>query len=268
MNEYKPKANKKLGQHYLNNSQTIKNICSDFPNQYDLIIEVGPGPATLTRELIKKEIPIMLIEKDERFIDVLNKLEPRPLILNTDALTFDITDTLTKFNSNSAWFVSNLPYNVGTPIMIKYLQISKIKYFTLMFQKEVAQKIYLPLFGEKKSAKEMNSLHALVNNYFKISMLQKVSPGQFSPPPKVDSVVLSFERKESPIIPLKDWKAYEDFLRKLFSNRRKQLFSVLKNYYEKNKIKKILEQLDVNTNARAETLGFEKVISLYELLRN
>ncbi len=268
MNEFKPRANKKLGQHYLNNSKTIENICNDFKGCYDLIIEVGPGPATLTRELVKIGAPLLLIEKDERFVDILKNLTPSPEILHEDALTCDISEALTKHKSTKSWFVSNLPYNVGTPIMIKYLQVTNIKYFTLMFQKEVAQKIYLPLFGEKKAAKEMNSLHALVNNYFEISLLQKVSPGQFSPPPKVDSAVISLERKSAPIIPLEEWITYEDFLRKLFSNRRKQLLSVLKNYYEKNKIMQTLQQLDINTSVRAETLNFEEVTSIYKQLKN
>ena len=78
MNNEKPKANKKLGQHYLNNQTTIDNICNDFNGLYDSILEIGPGPATLTKNLSKKNKPLILIEKDERFVEILSSLIPAP----------------------------------------------------------------------------------------------------------------------------------------------------------------------------------------------
>ena len=78
LKDQKPKANKKLGQHYLNNQKTIENICNDFEGMYDIILEIGPGPATLTKELVKKNKSVYLIEKDDRFIQILEKLETVP----------------------------------------------------------------------------------------------------------------------------------------------------------------------------------------------
>lgn len=266
MSELKPKANKKLGQHYLNNTNTIKNICADFNGQYDLILEIGPGPATLTKFLVEKKHPVVLIEKDERFVEMLNALNPAPQIFHVDALEFDVEQMLQELNSQHTWLVSNLPYNVGTPIMIKYMQVPQIKYLTLMFQKEVAQKVHLPLFGEKKMKKEMNSLHALVNNYFEISLLQKVPPGQFSPPPKVDSAVISLKKRNNPIIAWSEFNQYEEFLRKLFSNRRKQLGSVLKNFFDKDIVVKVFENLNIENSRRSETLTFSEVVDIYQNL--
>tara|TARA_B100000886_G_C20399492_1_gene481895 strand:+ start:431 stop:1231 length:801 start_codon:yes stop_codon:yes gene_type:complete len=262
----KPKANKKLGQHYLNNQKTIDKICNDFAGQYDLILEIGPGPATLTNLLSTKNKKLILIEKDERFIDALSSIQPMPTILNVDALDCDINSVLTEAGNPNTWLVSNLPYNVGTPIMIKYMQIPQIKFLTLMFQKEVAQKIYLPLFGEKRKCKEMNSLHALINNFFKIRLLTKVPPGQFSPPPKVDSAVLSLEREDNPTIGWQDFTKYENFLRKLFSNRRKQIGSVLKNFYAKDLMIEKLKEVEIDYTRRSETLSFEEVIQIYKKL--
>ncbi len=263
MIENKPKANKKLGQHYLNNQTTIDHICEDFSGIYDSILEIGPGPATLTNNLVKKNKPLLLIEKDERFIEILSQLSPSITIFNVDALEFSIEEKLSELNFSDTWLVSNLPYNVGTPIMIKYMQVPQIKFLTLMFQKEVAQKVYLPLNGEKKMHKEMNSLHALINNYFEISLLQKVPPGQFSPPPKVDSAVISLKKRPSPQIGWDEFKQYEGFLRKLFSNRRKQLGSVLKNFYDKELVVSKFDDLNIEITRRAETLLFEEVISIY-----
>ena len=269
MKEQKPKANKKLGQHYLNNQNTIENICNDFSGMYDIILEIGPGPATLTKELVKKNKEVYLIEKDERFIEILENLEPRPKIFNVDAIEYDLNKSVDFSKKNQKiWLVSNLPYNVGTPLMIKYMQFPQIQYMTLMFQKEVAQKIYLPLFGDKRQNKDMNSLHALVNNYFEIRLLQKVAPGQFSPPPKVDSAVLSLTKKENPAISSTDFVKYEQFLRKLFSNRRKQLGSVLKNFFDKDIVIKTFDSLGIELSRRSETLSFEEVVSLYQQLKN
>ena len=86
----KPKANKKLGQHYLNNQTPISDICNDFDGKYDQIIEIGPGPATLTGELAKKDIPLLLIEKDTRFIEILEQFT-WPEILNEYALNWILT---------------------------------------------------------------------------------------------------------------------------------------------------------------------------------
>ena len=266
MSEHKPKANKHLGQHYLNNEMTINNICCDFDGKYDLILEIGPGPATLTKNLVNKNTPLVLIEKDTRFTEILNELKPQPIIYNEDALKFNIDEKLEELNTKKAWLVSNLPYNVGTPIMIKFMQVPQIQYLTLMFQKEVAQKVYLPLFGEKRIKKEMNSLHALINNYFVISLLQKVPPGQFSPPPKVDSAVISLEKRSDPLVSWEEFTRYETFLRKIFSNRRKQLGSVLKNFYDKNLVVNSFTKLNIDISRRAETLTFDEVVQIYREL--
>ena len=260
----KPKANKNLGQHYLNNKTTITKICDDFDGKYDAIIEIGPGPGTLTFQLAEKNKPLFLIEKDDRFLEILENINPKPEIINEDALSASL-DALPKEVQN-IWLVSNLPYNVGTQIMLRFIKVQEIKFMTLMFQKEVAQKIFLPLNGEKKALKEMNSLHCLVNNFFQISLLTKVSPGQFSPPPKVDSAVIRLERRSEPTIALEQWKSFEAFLRRLFAQKRKQMKTVLKSHYGVETLEKTLHELKISSNIRAETLLFAQVIQLYQLL--
>ena len=119
-----PKANKKLGQHYLNNQDTIKKICHDFVKDASAIIEIGPGPATLSKELASSKLPFYMIEKDERFLEILNQLIPRPTIINADALELDFSTEIFDKNLNidNFWLVSNLPYNVGVPIMLKSIK--------------------------------------------------------------------------------------------------------------------------------------------------
>tara|TARA_B100000927_G_C16458418_1_gene466841 strand:+ start:676 stop:1491 length:816 start_codon:yes stop_codon:yes gene_type:complete len=259
-----PSPDKNLGQHYLNNKATIEVICNDFAGNFDGIIEVGPGPATLTKTLVSKNLPTVLIEKDTRFQSLLTELGDNIALFQEDALEFNIDQIFNKFPGvKNWWLVSNLPYNVGTPIMLKYLKHLGIGQFTLMFQKEVAQKACIDIFPKKIREKEMNSLHSLVANYFEVTHLIDVPPGHFSPPPKVDSAVISLKRLDSPIIPLKDWNKYEKFLRLLFGQRRKQIGKILKQSYSVESLALTFEKLDISSTIRSERLTLAQVQSLF-----
>ena len=259
-----PAPDKNLGQHYLNNQSTIESICNDFSGDYDGIIEIGPGPGTLTKSLAKKGLPTALIEKDSRFEPILLELGQNIKLYREDALEFNVKEVFEQFSHvKSWWLVSNLPYNVGTPIMLKYCKHKLIDNFTLMFQKEVAQKACLEMYPEKSRGKEMNSLHCLVANYFEVSHLIDVPPGQFTPPPKVDSAVISLKRRNNPIIPLKDWNKYEKFLRLLFGQRRKQIGKVLKQSYPAESLSKTFEELNIPLTIRSERLSLTQVQELF-----
>ena len=209
-----PSANKALGQHFLTDKKTIEMITSDFADQADVIIEVGPGPGVLTKDLAQKGLPLYLIEKDDRFIDDLKLLTPN--VFNEDALDFNWDNLLTELEGKNIWLVSNLPYNVGTPLFLKFLQLPAIKFMTLMFQKEVGEKTYL---REQKNT--TNGLLTLSSIYFDSKVLRKVAPGCFSPPPKVDSIVVSYQRKSSPKFPVDDFKQIDRWTRAIFSQKRK-----------------------------------------------
>lgn len=259
-----PAPDKNLGQHYLNNQSTIENICNDFSGSYDGIIEIGPGPGTLTKTLVKKDTPIALIEKDSRFEPILLELGQNIKLYREDALEFGVEEIFQQFPEvKSWWLVSNLPYNVGTPIMLKYCKHPLINNFTLMFQKEVAQKACLEMYPEKSRGKEMNSLHCLIANYFEVSHLIDVPPGQFTPPPKVDSAVISLKRRNNPIISLNDWSKYEKFLRLLFGQRRKQIGKILKQSYSAESLLKTFEELSIPSTLRSERLSLSQVQDLF-----
>jgi 16S rRNA (adenine1518-N6/adenine1519-N6)-dimethyltransferase len=245
------KANKDLGQHFLKDQNIILKICSDHPGQSCGILEIGPGPGVLTNRLAKLNRPYHVIEKDSRFEEILNSIITPEQITIGDALD----EELTFFDPT--WLVSNLPYNVASPLLVKFLKLNNIKFMTLMFQKEVGQRILTT---------DMNSLGALSQNYFEISTLCQVPPGAFSPPPKVNSIVLSFKRKENPRVPLKQFEAFEKFLRVLFKMRRKQMGNVLKSDFDRDKVIKALSDINIKISERAENLTLENVIDLYERL--
>lgn len=254
-------AKKSLGQHFLKDQGIIKKICTDFispENQIDALMEIGPGPMTLTKMLSQLNLPFFAVEKDERFYELILKELPKVKITREDALEFNWNDFLSRENLNhkSIWLVSNLPYNISVPLLISFTKVVEINFLTLMFQKEVGAKIFN--FTNEKNFS--NSLGLLMTNYFELKLLAKVPPGAFSPPPKVDSVVLSFKRKPNPLIPLIEFKEYETFLRLLFKFKRKQVIQPFKHIQH---ILEIFGQSNINKTDRAEALNLEQINSLY-----
>jgi len=257
-----PRANKELGQHFLKDKKVIEGICNDVPEEASAIIEVGPGPATLTQHLATRGKKFYVIEKDTRFEEKLSECLSSEQIIFTDALAFDLDAFIDEVElGTKISLVSNLPYNLSTPLLVKFLQVEDIASMTLMFQKEVADKIY------NTGKNSMSSLMALTQNYFDCHLLLKVAPGAFLPPPRVDSTVLTFKRKAHPKIALGEFLNYEKFLRQLFSHRRKQMGGVLRGYYESTLVEKALQNCQILGTLRAEALQLAQVQLLYQELK-
>lgn len=256
-----PKPNKDLGQHFLKDQKVIYEITHDHHQSCDVIVEVGPGPAILSYSLSKHNKPYFFIEKDQRFIQQLEQITKEENMFFQDALEFDWKAFIEKNNltTKKIWLVSNLPYNVSSPLFLSFIQIPQIKCMTLMFQKEVGEKT----FYRQHEKNQMSSLLCISQNYFDSKLLLKVLPGAFNPPPKVDSVVVSYERKQKPHIDLSDFSNFESFLRILFQMKRKQLGTVLKNFIPKNKKDEFFTQSAVESTLRAEALTLDQVYSLY-----
>jgi 16S rRNA (adenine1518-N6/adenine1519-N6)-dimethyltransferase len=258
-----PFADKKLGQHFLRDQRVIDQIVTDQAREAKYILEVGPGPGILTKFLCMHKKPIQVLEKDARMVEYLREFLSGDQMMITDALEVDLTSYLMQLGWNEdVWLVSNLPYNVGVPLLINFIQAPPVKFMTLMFQKEVGEKV-LDISGCKNS---MGSLMALTQNYFDVSLKCPVMPGAFVPPPKVDSVVITLKRKEIPEVPLSEFRNYEAFLRKLFAHKRKQVGSVLKNFYEKEEMETALEKVGLDRTKRAEVFNLSQVQDLYKLL--
>ncbi len=259
-----PKADKNLGQHFLIDQNVINKITTNFVSDAEVIIEIGPGPGVLTQKLSKSSKPFYAIELDRRFDEILSPILDDGHLIFTDALHFDWESFIKEkgLADKKIWLVSNLPYQVSSQLFILFLQIPQIKYLTLMFQKEVAEKICPP--QAKKNS--MSSLMSLGQNYFALKPLIKAPPGCFRPQPKVDSLVLTGVRKENPEVPLESFVKFESFVRLLFSQKRKQLGSVLKRKY--SNISEILAKLDIDTQIRAEALDQKRVIALFESIKD
>lgn len=258
-----PKANKELGQHFLKDKSVIQKIMDDAPEEFDAIVEVGPGPGVLTTPLNDFDRPIYLIEMDARFEEMLQLSNVKEIFFQ-DAMLFDWDKFLEDkgLKSKKIWLVSNLPYNVSSQLFAGFCRVSEITAMTLMYQKEVGEKTVLRA-GVKN---QMNSLLMLSSAFFESRSITKVSPGAFLPPPKVDSIVVGYKRKE-PLVPLSDFKEYEAFLRKLFSFKRKQIGTVLKSWPRGKELAIKIEESGFDLRTRAEALSEKDVLRFYTLYR-
>jgi 16S rRNA (adenine1518-N6/adenine1519-N6)-dimethyltransferase len=260
-----PRANKDLGQHFLISEKVITSICSDFSEECDVIVEVGPGPAVLTQHLAKIGKEFFVIEKDKRFEPLLQEHVKEDHIFMTDALEFNWASFVSNFKlkGKKIWLVSNLPYNVGTVLFTNFLSVVQIEFMTLMFQKEVGDKTYL-----RQEKNQMNGLLFLSLNYFDSKKLIKVAPGCFSPPPKVESVVVSYSRKHNPDVAVNLYKRLNSYTRNLFSFKRKQIGSVLKKAYSKEQVDLALEKSNLDSKLRAESLDYQSVLNIFLNLKS
>ncbi len=253
VNKFSP--NKELGQHFLKNESDVIKICNTIDENIPHLIEVGPGPGVLTKELIKKNKVLTLIEKDSRFIEHLELLSDSIKVFNKDALKFNLSE----LKQVPTWLVSNLPYNISVPLTMNFIEYSFIEGMTLMYQKEVGDKIII--------TPKSNLLSMIINPFYKVKRLMNLKPGAFNPPPEVDSTVLIFEKVQSPLIKREMLQDYKRFVKHLYSFKRKQIKGNIK-YKKSHDISLIFKKYDISLTARAQELKLDQVIALYNEFEN
>ena len=262
--EYNLKPKKKLGQNFLHDKNIISSIINKADVENEDIIEIGPGPGILTENILKnKARSLLAIEKDDSFKVNLKKIKSNYRD-NFDYLINDVIDfDFKKLTKKKYKFVSNLPYNISVPFILKMIKIRKTipwKEMILMVQKEVAERITANI-----NTKNYGRLSIIVNLNNDVKKLLNVKPSSFIPRPKVDSTVIKISPKKKYINVNNE--VFEKIVKVSFSQRRK-------------KIKNNLDQLDINTisllelskidpDLRAENIdidGFLRISKNYEEL--
>lgn len=283
LDEQKIFLKKSLGQNFLININIIDRILEvSNISKDDLVIEIGPGIGSLTRELVKHANHVLAIEIDKRFIEVLN----RELIdysnftlINDDALKIDIDKLIKeiKEKSNSknlkVKVVANLPYYISTPILIKLIQSKEIEEIYIMLQKELAER-----FSSKTGIRESGSITYYISYYTEVKKLMNVSRNNFKPAPNVDSQVISLIKRDYPKKANNEDLLFE-LVRIGFMQRRKTYFNNIKNYKGNGKvekdyinkinvvnIEKIFNKLDIPLNIRAEGIDLDQYIDIANML--
>lgn len=255
-------ADKGLGQHFLLDPEITRRIAAAAgPLDGRCVIEVGPGPGGLTRALLEAGAdPVIAIERDRRFAPLLEPLIAwsggRLRLEFGDALEADYKALLAAAGAQTAQICANLPYNVATPLLIRWLKAGAWRAdMTLMFQKEVAERIVA-----SAGSSAYGRLSVLAGSTVSGRIVLKLGPRAFTPPPKVASAVVRL----SPLpTPFTDLDALETVTAAAFGQRRKMLRSGLSGLKESAAM---LEEAGLDPAARAETIppaGFQALAAAW-----
>ena len=253
-------ASKALGQNFILDRQLLARIAAVAgPLEGQTIYEVGPGPGGLTRALLDGGAKVVAVERDRRCIPALAELEAcypsRLAVIQADALAVDERAVA----GDDARVVANLPYNVGTALLLKWLGGPWPPWWqslTLMFQKEVAERIVA-----KPGTEAYGRLSVATQWRSEPRIAMTVNRSAFVPPPKVTSAVVHIAPREAP--EGVDPKIMERLTEAAFGQRRKMLRSSLKSLPG---ALDALEQTGIDAQRRAETLSINEFIAVARLL--
>lgn len=257
-------AKKALGQNFLldlNLTGKVARTAGDLTQT--TVIEVGPGPGGLTRALLLHGARrVVAIERDERCLAALSEVSDhypgRLEVISGDALK---TDFAALAAGGSVKIVANLPYNIGTELLIRWLTVDGWPPFyqslTLMFQREVAERIVA-----KANSSAFGRLGVLAGWRTEAKIAFDVPPQAFTPPPKVTSSVVHLVPREVPLPA--DVKRLGQVTEAAFGQRRKMLRQSLKSLGGE----RLLERAEIDPTRRAETLSVDEFVRLTNLVGN
>ncbi|GLR65573.1 ribosomal RNA small subunit methyltransferase A [Acidocella aquatica] len=248
---YDLRADKSLGQHFLLDPNLLASIAARAePLAGVNVIEIGPGPGGLTRALLATGARhVTAIEFDPRAVAAIKALaesaQGRLTILQADAMKADLPALVPAPRA----IVANLPYNIGTPLLISWLmQAAQYQSFTLMFQLEVAQRICAapntPAYGR---------ISVLAQWLCDVAIVMQIPASAFAPPPKVDSALIRLVPKPNQP-PRRQIQAMEKLTAAAFGQRRKMLRGALKGIGGIA----LLDAAGIDPARRAETLSVEE----------
>tara|TARA_Y100000768_G_C23907667_1_gene648371 strand:- start:149 stop:934 length:786 start_codon:yes stop_codon:yes gene_type:complete len=259
--QIKPK--KSLGQNFLHDKNIIEKIidASNIDN-YDDVLEIGPGTGNLTRNIInQKPKKLYVVEKDKLLAKDLAKRFPNKI----EILIKDILKIPENFyNGKKFLILGNLPYNISTKILSNLCLNKKlsVKKMILMFQKEVADRIIAEV-----NSKEYSRITILSNWKFNIKKIIDVKPNSFFPKPKVHSSILEFTPKKR-IHEIKDPKNLEKVTKVFFGQRRKMVNKPIKILFKSHKFD--YSKMQIKPSDRPQNLNiykYLKIVNEYETLR-
>jgi len=260
------KAKKSLGQNFLIDQNIIDKIINTVEIKDKSILEIGPGTGNLTKNILKKKPKkLIVVEKDDNLAEILIKnFNSNVKIIKNDILKLDESN----LDESILTVFGNLPYNISTEILCKWILNIKNKNFwfnnlVLMFQKEVADRIIA-----KVNTKNYGRLSILSNWKLEIEKICDVQPSSFFPRPKIDSSVLLLKPKLD-FFPLTNPKNLEKLTRIFFMHRRKMLKKSYNLLFNGNL--DIANKLNIDLSLRPQNLNFETYYKLseeYESLRS
>ena len=270
LKKYSIRANKSLGQNFLINQNVVDEIVNSANiSKEDLVIEIGPGLGTLTKQLLEKAGKVICVELDERMVRILKdrfSLYDNFEIINQDILKVNLNEIIEKENKNCK-IVANLPYYITTPIIMKLLEDKlNIESITVMIQKEVAERL-IATPGEKLSGAITYSVYY----YCESKKIMEVPPESFIPEPEVTSEVIKLNLRKKEPIEVKNIQKMFQIVKVAFMQRRKTLLNALTNgsiLKNKNEAAEMFDKLNISSNARAEELTIDQFAEITNYIIN
>ena len=258
------RAKKSLGQNFLIDKNILEKIVNAADIENKTILEIGPGTGNLTSYILKrKPKKIFVIEKDNQLsTDLMKKFNNKISIINEDILKIDET----RMFDNKVTVFGNLPYNISTEILNKWIINLKDNFWfeclVLMFQKEVADRIIAEC-----NTSNYGRLSIISNWKLNIKKICDVKPEAFSPRPKINSSLLFFLPKKN-FVKIKDPSNLEKITRIFFNQRRKMLKKPFNQLF--NGDHRVLDKLKIKLTMRPQNVNLETYYKLaceYENLR-
>lgn len=247
------RARKRFGQNFLHDRHWIERIAKAVnATEGDDIVEIGPGQAALTRELIAGAGKVRAVEIDRDLAAWLKETFPESLsLIKADALTLDWTQVAKNDNLR---VVGNLPYNISSPLLFKLLEAADhVKDQHFMLQKEVVDRMVA-----QHGSKTYGRLSVMLQWRYRMQKLFDVPPGAFNPPPKVMSSVVRMIPKAKEEVPSVDFELFSSVVANAFSQRRKTIRNALSALLSSEEI----SACDVDPGARAEALPLDAFVRL------
>ena len=263
-----------LGQHLLMDPNTIRKIVNALDLQEgDCVFEIGPGLGAVTLEVLRRGFPLLAVETDKKFVDILTQeLLPeypdRFQLIHADVLKCDLTQLIKGPGSQSpakVKVIGNLPYYISTPILFHLIDHAEVfSSAVMMLQKEVAARL-----TARAGDEDYGRLSVTSSFYGETEFLFDVSPKCFLPPPEVTSRVVRYVFCKN--LKTSDEKFLLEIIRVAFSQRRKTLLALLVHHlkpeFVREDLERVFEKLGLTPKVRGETLSLKQFVLLSEALR-
>ena len=224
------RAKKSYGQHFLTNEHYARQIARSLvlTDSYDHVLEVGPGQGMLTKHLLDRsdDFELTVSEADKDMIAYLGEHYPQldGRVESGDFLRLKLAEL---FGGQPFGLIGNYPYNISSQILFKMLDnYELIPEMSGMFQKEVADRVVAG-----NGSKTYGVVGVLVQARYTGQVILNVGPGNFSPPPRVDSAVIHLVRRPEPLVPDERWGHFKHVVKSAFGMRRKMLRNSLKSVF-------------------------------------
>jgi 16S rRNA (adenine1518-N6/adenine1519-N6)-dimethyltransferase len=261
LSELEQVARKRFGQHFLTDRGVVERIVRGARVAAgDRVVEVGPGLGILTRGLLAAGAELTAIELDRDLANWVRVTFPTVRLVEADAARVDWAATL----PGSGWkMVANLPYNVGTTVVMDALRLpGTFTSVTVMLQLEVVQRLCAAPGDDAYGA-----LSAEVAVRARPTFLTTVPPDRFHPPPKVQSAVVRLDLFEAPQVGESTPQHFDKVVRAAFGQRRKTLLNAVGSVFGRERAAEALAAAGIEPTLRAERLGSDQFRSLAAALR-